>query len=74
MSVAEFVAGVDRLLTRAHELYPTGGLAGQLTGGGAASAVPGLPDGSSALREGASTAGTAYRRSQATAGTLDQAA
>ncbi|WP_343709328.1 hypothetical protein [Mycobacterium sp.] len=72
MSVAEFVAGVDRLLTRAHELYPSGAVAGQLTGGGAASAVPGVPDGSSALRSGASTAGVGYERSQVSVGTLDQ--
>ena len=72
MGVAEFVAGVDRLLTRAHELYPSEGAAGRLTGGGAAGAVPGVP-GSGALSGGASEAGTGYQRSQASAGTLDQA-
>ncbi len=72
MSVAEFVAGVDRLLSRAHGLYPAGGAAGTLTGGGAQSAVPTVPGGSSALGEGATTAGADYGRSQTTAGGLDQ--
>lgn len=73
MGVAEFVAGVDRLLTRAHGLYPAGGAAGRLTGGGAAGAVPGVPAGSSALGEGASAAGTGYQQSRLSAGSLDQA-
>jgi hypothetical protein len=73
VSVAEFVAGVDRLLARAHALYPSEGAAGPLTGGAAGGAVPGVPGGSSALAQGASTAGAGYQRSQTTAGSLDQA-
>jgi hypothetical protein len=72
MTVAEFVAGVDRLLTRAHALYPSEGAAGPLTGGAAGGAVPGVPEGASALAEGASTAGAGYQRSQNSAGALDQ--
>ena len=72
MSVAEFVAGVDRLLTRAHALYPAQGGAGRLTGGVAGGAVPGVPEGASALAEGATTAGAGYQRSQTSAGALDQ--
>jgi hypothetical protein len=72
VSVAEFVAGVDRLLTRAHALYPAEGGTGRLTGGAVGAAVPVVPGGASALAEGASTAGAGYQRSQTTAGSLDQ--
>ena len=33
MSVSEFVAGVDRILSRAHGLYPAGDALGPLTSG-----------------------------------------
>lgn len=72
MSVTEFLAGVDRLLTHVHGLYPADGVAGQLTGGGAPSAAPVAPNGTSALGGGVSTANTVYQRSQANVSGLDQ--
>lgn len=62
---------MDRLLTRAHELYPADGGAGQLTGGGAPSGTAPVPAGASALGTGVSTASAGYQRSQVTAGGLD---
>ena len=56
MSVAEFVAGVDRLLTRGHGLFPAGG-AGEggrvFAAGGGRGPVPAAPGGGSSLTGGA---------------------
>ena len=63
MGVGEYVAGVDRLLTRAHGLYsPAGGEV--VSGGGGAGSVPAPPAGGSALRAGAGAAGGVYEQTQ----------
>ena len=65
MSVAEFVDGVDRLLTRAHGLFPSAaGDGGQAFSAGGAGSVPGVPAGDSGLATGAAMAGGAYTRAQ----------
>ena len=71
MGVAEFVAGVDRLLTRAHDLFPAGGEGGQLPTSGGGS-VPAAPDGGSGLREGVSRAAGSYQQAQTGAAGLDE--
>ena len=68
MSVAEFVAGVDRLLTRGHGLFPAGGPGegGQVFAAGAGrGSVPAAPGGDSSLTGGATAAGGAYQQAQA---------
>ena len=75
MSVAQFVAGVDRLLTRGHGLFPAGapGDGGQVfAAGGGGGWVPGSPaGGDSGLAGGAAAAGGAYGQAQAGATGLD---
>ena len=75
MSVAQFVAGVDRLLTRGHGLFPAGapGDGGQVfAAGGGGGSVPGSPaGGDSGLAGGAAAAGGAYQQAQAGATGLD---
>jgi hypothetical protein len=75
VSVAEYVDGVDRLLTRAHGLFAAGGDGGAaVPAGGGGGAVPGAPAGESGLAEGAGLAGGVYRRAQTTVAGLDGAA
>lgn len=73
MSIAEFVAGVDRLLTRAHDLFPAGGADERLVtsrGGGSVPAAP--PEGVSGLRVGVSGAARSYQQAQTGAAGLDE--
>jgi hypothetical protein len=70
--MAEYVANVDRLLTRAHELYsPAGDVA--VGGGGGGGSVPAPPAGDSALRTGAGAAGGVYEQTQSGLAGLDAA-
>lgn len=76
MSVAQFVAGVDRLLTRGHGLFPAGGGAagGRVfgAGGGRGSVpVPAAPAGGGALTGGVAAAGGDYQRAHAVAAGFD---
>ncbi|WP_260861337.1 lysozyme family protein [Mycobacterium simulans] len=74
MSVAQFVAGVDRLLTRGHGLFPAGGAVdgGQVfAAGGGRGSVPAAPDGGGGLTGGATAAGGAYQRAHAVATGFD---
>ncbi|WP_101953484.1 C40 family peptidase [Mycobacterium intracellulare] len=72
MSVAAFVAGVDRLLSRGHELFPAGSPGGgQVFAAGGRAPVPEAPDGHSGLTGGARAAGGAYQQAQAGADGLD---
>ncbi len=71
MSIAAFVAGVDRILTRAHGLYPAGAAGGPLpTSGGAA--VPASPQGAGGLQGAATRAAGAYQQARGGAAALDQ--
>ena len=72
MSVAAFVAGVDRLLTRAHELYPAGGEGEALPTSGGGGSVPGSPDGGSGLRVGVVRAAGSYQQAQTGVAGLDE--
>jgi len=74
VSVGEFVAGVDRLLTRGHGLFPAGGPGdgGQVFAAGAGRGpVPAAPGGDSGLSGGATAAGGAYQHAQAGTDGLD---
>ena len=74
MSVAAYVGGVDRLLTRAHGLFPAAaGDGGEAfsAGGGAGGAVPAAPAGQSGLATGAGMAGGVYQWAQTTVAGLD---
>jgi hypothetical protein len=71
MSIGEFMAGVDRLLTRAHALYPGGGGTAQVTSGGGGGGVPSVPEGSSGLAAGASSAAEGYHGSRTQVSGLD---
>ncbi|MGE2817907.1 hypothetical protein ACQI5H_22600 [Mycobacterium heidelbergense] len=71
MGVAAFVAGVDRLLTRAHELYPAWGAGGELPVS-AVGSVPGSPAGSSGLQSGVIGAAGSYQQAQTGAAGLDE--
>lgn len=62
---------MDRLLTRAHELFPAGCGGGQLPTSGAGS-VPGGPEGASGLRDGALWAASSYQQAQTSAAGLDE--
>jgi hypothetical protein len=74
VSVAEFVDGVDRLLTRAHGLFPSAaGDGGQAFSAGGAGSVPGVPAGDSGLATGAAMAGGTYTRAQTGVAGLDAA-
>jgi len=75
VSVGEFVAGVDRLLTRGHGLFPAGGCGGggQVFAAGAGRGpVPAAPGGDSSLTGGATAAGGAYQQAQAGTDGLDE--
>lgn len=73
MSITEFVADVDRLLSRAHDLFPAAGAAGgQLPAAGVGGSVPSPPATASKLRSGASGAAASYQQDQRTAGGLDE--
>lgn len=75
MSVAEYVDGVDRLLTRAHGLFPAGGDGGEaIPAGGGGGSVPGTPAGESGLTAGAGVAGGVYQRAQSSVAGLDAGA
>ena len=68
------VAGVDRLLTRAHGLFAAGGGdggGGVFAAGGGGGSVPAAPAGGSGLGSAVSTAGGLYERSQAGVSGLD---
>ena len=72
MSVAEYVAGVDRLLTQAHGLFPAGSNGGgELFGAGGGGAVPAAPAGSSGLHTGAGAAGDLYTQAQSVVAALE---
>lgn len=71
MSLAAFVAGVDRILTRAHELYPAGGEGAPLRTSGGAS-VPGSPGGAGGLRAGVVRAAGSYHQSRVGAAGFDE--
>jgi hypothetical protein len=65
VGVGEFVAGVDRLLSRAHGLF-TGADGDEVaTGGGAGGSVPAAPAGGSGLGTAVTTAGGVYEQSRA---------
>jgi len=75
VSVGEFVAGVDRLLTRGHGLFPAGGPGegGQVFAAGAGRGpVPAAPSGDSSLTGGATAAGGAYQQAHAGTDGLDE--
>lgn len=65
------MAGVDRILTRAHDLYPAGGEGVLLPTSGAAS-VPAPPQGVGALRLGVTSAAGSYQQTRLGAADLDQ--
>lgn len=65
------MAGVNRLLARAQEMYPSGGAGAQLPTPGS-SATPTLPAGASGLGARAARAGSLYQRLQLAAADLDQ--
>jgi hypothetical protein len=72
VGVAEYVAGVDRLLTRAHGLFPAGGDGGEaFSGGGVGGVVPATPAGASGLGTSAGVAGGVYQRAQIGVAGLD---
>ncbi|WP_369114337.1 hypothetical protein [Mycobacterium avium] len=71
MSIAAFVAGVDRILTRAHDLYPAGGEGEALPTSGDGS-VPASPEGAGALRAGVTRAAGSYQQARTSAAGLDQ--
>lgn len=66
------MAGVDRLLTRAHDLYPAGGEGGKLPTSGDGGSVPASPEGVSGLRRGVTVVAGAYQRARAASGGLDE--
>ncbi len=72
--MAQFVAGVDRLLTRGHGLFPAGGGVGGgqvFAAGGGEGLVPAAPAGGGGLTGGAEGAGGSYQRAYAAAAGLD---
>ena len=74
MGVGEFVAGVDRLLTRAHGLFGAGAGSGGgevFAAGGGGGSVPPPPAGGSGLGSGVAAAGGVYEQSQAGVSGLD---
>lgn len=72
MSIAAFVAGVDRLLTRAHDLYPAEGGGGKLTASSDGGSVPASPKGVSGLRGGVARVAGVYQQARSAAGGLDE--
>lgn len=71
MSIAAFLAGVDRILTRAHDLYPADGPGASLPTSGGGSA-PASPDGTGGLRTGVTRAAGSYQQARTSAAGLDQ--
>lgn len=65
------MAGVDRLLSRAHDLYPAGGEGAQLPASGGGAAMPASPEGVGGLRGGVTRAAGAYQQARAAARDLD---
>lgn len=65
------MAGVDRLLSRAHELFPAGGGGGGLRSSGDA-VVPGSPEGGSGLRAGVARAAGSYQQARSGVAGLDE--
>lgn len=65
------MAGVDRILTRAHDLYPATGESEPLSTSGGGS-VPASPGGEGGLRAGVTRAAGSYQQARTTAGGLDQ--
>ncbi|MGE2818285.1 hypothetical protein ACQI5H_24560, partial [Mycobacterium heidelbergense] len=70
MSATDFVTGVERLLTRAHDLFPTGGGNDLSLSPGTAS-TPTAPSGISALADGAHTATDRYQQAHTRVQGLD---
>lgn len=66
------MAGVDRLLTRAHDLYPAGGEGEPLPVSGSGDSVPASPAGVSGLRGVVSRAAGSYQQARTGAAGLDQ--
>ncbi|WP_239657268.1 hypothetical protein [Mycobacterium riyadhense] len=71
MSIAAFVAGVDRLLSRAYDLYPAGGEGAPLPTSGGGS-VPASPEGAGGLGVGVTRAAGSYQQACIGAAGLDQ--
>lgn len=71
--VSQFVADVDRMLTRAHGLFPTSerSVAGVFAADGGGRLVPSVPAGGSGLGSGAAGAGGAYGAERAAVTGLD---
>lgn len=65
------MAGVDRILSRAHELYPAGGEGESLPASGAGS-VPTSPQGAGGLQSGVTRAAGSYQQARTGAAGLDQ--
>lgn len=66
------MAGVDRLLTRAHDLYPAGGEGGKLPASADGGSVPASSKGVSGLRGGVTRVAGAYQRARTAAAGLDE--
>jgi hypothetical protein len=75
VSIGEFVAGVDRLLTRGHGLFPAAGGDGggvfAAEGGDAGGSVPAPPAGGSGLGAGVRVADGVYQQAQSGVAGLD---
>lgn len=67
--MAAFVAGVDRLLSRGHGLFPASG--GDVGVDASGEPVPAPPAGTGGLSEGAAAAGGEYQRSRTAISALD---
>lgn len=65
------MAGVDRVLSRAHDLYPAHGEGEPLPASGGGS-VPASPEGVGGLRSGVTRAASSYQQARTTAAGLDQ--
>lgn len=65
------MAGVDRLLSRAHDLYPADGEGGKLPASGDGASVPASPEGVSGLRGGVTRLAGVYQQARTAAGGLD---
>lgn len=72
MGIAEFVAGVDRLLSRTHDLFPKSGASEQLPASVTGGSVPAAPLSASGLRSGVSGVAASYQRAQVRAVGLDE--
>lgn len=72
MGITEFVAGVERLLSRARDLFPEGGASEQLAASVTGGSVPAAPSSVSGLRSGVSGVAASYQEAQVTAAGLDE--